>query len=272
MRIITWNIRNATEKSSAWIFLAGLNPDIALLQEVRGIPAYIKESFDFLPAISKTGKPQKLCAAILVKGKIINDMPLRSEYDWVNREFDESFKGCFISCIAQLQNQKPIKVVSVYSPASPIKKERLEGMDVSQVKLKLNPKVWGSEIIWSALKNTKSDNERWVVGGDYNSSETFDVEWQKEHQKRFGIQSHGNKEILDRMRNLGFIECLREHSNKITPTFKDPRGNLYHQMDHLFVTNDLYSTIQGCEVGNRSVVFNKSLSDHLPIIADFNNK
>jgi exonuclease III len=271
LRIITWNVRGATETSDAWKYLAKLYPDIVLLQEVRSIPSFIKDFFDikFQQTISKTGKSEKFNTALLVRGKIVNDLPLRSEYEWVNRELDEVYRDYFVSCIAQPQYQKPVKVVSVYNPPYAIPKERLEGIDVSQVKLKLNPKVWGSEIIWSALKNTMSDNESWVVGGDYNSSEKFDIEWRKEHNVKGGLQSNGNKEILDRMRGLGFTECLRGHSDKITPTYKDPRGNFDHQIDHLFVTNDLYSRIQGCEVGKQSDIFDKSLSDHLPIIADF---
>jgi len=79
----------------------------------------------------------------------------------------------------------------------------LKGVDVSPVKLKLNPKVWPTEIIWSALKNTISNNEEWIVGGDYNISETFDKEWQDRNGVKFAIRSSGNKEILDRMYEVG---------------------------------------------------------------------
>ncbi|KON33028.1 hypothetical protein AC477_02130 [miscellaneous Crenarchaeota group-1 archaeon SG8-32-1] len=44
-----------------------------------------------------------------------------------------------------------------------------------------------------------------------------------------------------------------------------------HQIDHLFVTNNLYSQLRGCAVGDKLVIFNEYMSDHLPIIADFNN-
>jgi len=270
MRIITWNMRRATETSAAWKMLTDLDPDVALLQEVSNIPKNIKELFDikFHKATGKTGKPQKFGTAVFVKGKIIDELPLSSEYDWVNQEL-EFFKGNFVGCIVQPQNHGPVRVVSVYSPAWPVDKDRLNGIDVSPVKLKLNPNVWGTEIIWSALKHLVSGNESWVVGGDYNISETFDIEWQDKNKVRFGIRSHGSPEILDRMHNLGFTECLRGYNDKIVPTFKHPRGKVEHQIDHLFVTNDLYSRIQTCSVGDRSIIFGSSLSDHLPIIADF---
>jgi hypothetical protein len=160
-------------------------------------------------------------------------------------------------------------VVSVYSPAWPVNKERLKGIDISPVKLQLNPNVWGSEIIWSALKNTISSNETWIVGGDYNSSETFDRAYQLEHGITRGIITDGNKEIRDRMYSLGFKECIREYNGKLVPTYKHTDKQILHQLDHLYVSNRLYLNILKCKVGDQSIIFGNSLSDHLPIIADF---
>jgi len=39
----------------------------------------------------------------------------------------------------------------------------------------------------------------------------------------------------------------------------------------LFVSNGFYSQLEKCSVGDQSIVFGKSLSDHLPIIADFHS-
>lgn len=273
MRAITWNIHGADKESLVWKLLFELQPDLVLLQEVRSIPDKVKRVFDVLSrvAIYKTGRPQRFSTAVLVKGKIINEISLKSEYEWVNHEL-EFFKGNFISCTVLPQNQEPLNVVSVYSPAWPVDKDRLKGIDVSPVKLKSNPEVWVTEIIWSALKNTISSNENWIVGGDYNSSETFDKDWQDKNRIKFGIRSSGNKEILDRMYELGFTECLRKYNDKIIPTFKHSNKEIAHQLDHLFVTNKWCSRLKRCQVGDRSVIFGKSLSDHLPIIADFSDR
>ena len=272
MRVITWNIHCAKFESPVWKFLMEMKPEIILLQEVGSIPEGIKEEYDVLSriAIYKTGRPQKFSTVVLIKGKIIGEIPLSSDFEWVNSELD-FFKGNLIGCIIQLPNQAPINVVSVYSPAWPVDRARLNGIDVSPVKLKLNPDVWVTEIIWAALKNIVRPNEKWIIGGDYNSSETFDQEWQDKKGVKFGIRSYGNKEILDRMVELGFTECLRRFNNdKIIPTFKHSSSGIEHQMDHLFVTNNLFSRLSKCVVGEHSVIFNRALSDHLPIIADFN--
>jgi len=262
MRAITWNIRRATEKSTAWKIFTDLNPDIALLQEVSNIPKNIRESFDikFQKAISKTGKSQQFGTAILVKGKIIDKLPLSSEYDWVNREL-EYFAGNLVSCIVQPDGYSVLNIISAYSPAWPIDTSKYQGVDITTVKLKQNSKLWVTEILWSALKNMNLVDAPWIVGGDLNSSETFDLTF-----------SSGNREILDRMEALGFNECLKKHNGKSIPTFKNPKnGEIIHQIDHLFVTNSLFSILKTCTVGDELAIFEELVSDHLPIIADFEN-
>lgn len=272
MRIITWNIHGANEKSSVWEFISGFEADLILLQEVVSIPKYIIEKYQVLSrtAIYKTGKPQRFSTAVITKGEIVNEITLLSDYDWVNKELD-FFKGNFIGCAVQLPNQGLFNILSVYSPAWPVDKNKLVGIDVSQVKLKLNPDVWATEILWSGLKKAELKNSNWIIGGDFNSSETFDKDWQIRNKVKYGLQSSGNKEILDRMENLGLTECLRKYNNgKIIPTFKHSSGEIAHQIDHLFITDKLFPRITNCTVGDPTIVFDK-LSDHLPIIADFND-
>lgn len=270
MKIITWNIHGANQTSLVWQLILELSPDIVLLQEVRGIPDSIKEKYSVLSrlATTKAGTPQKFSTVILVKGRIIEEIILKSEYEWVNREL-EFFKGNFVGCVVELNNHDQCNVVSVYSPAWPVDSSRLNGVDVSPLKLAGNPKIWPAEIIWSALKNTKRNDESWIVGGDFNCSETFDKEWQDKNGVRFGLRNSGNKELLDRLEHIGFMECLRQFNMKIVSTFKNPRGQINHQMDHLFVTSDIFKKISNCNVGIKDIVFGQRLSDHLPIIADF---
>lgn len=270
MRILSWNVRKANKDSGVWDLMLELNPDIALLQEVGSLSDKIYNSFDALlkPAIYKTGNFQKFSTAVLVRGTIIKEIVLKSEYDWVNKEL-EFFDGNFISCKVKLPNQGLFNVVSVYSPAWPITKERLEGVDVSDVKLSKNSKLWVTEIIWSALKNMVTKREKWIVGGDYNSSETFDKEYQKKHGLKNVLLSDGNREIRDRMYELGFKECLLEYNKELTPTYKHSKGKVIHQLDHLYVSKNIFSNLDACRTEDREIL-EKSLSDHLPIIADFN--
>lgn len=277
MRIVTWNINGANKKSLVWDLILELKPDLVFLQEVGNIPESVEGEFNIIScrAVTKRGTPQKFSTVILVKGKVIKEINLRSEHEWINREL-EFFKGNFVSSQVKLNNSEILNVVSVYSPHWPVDKLRLEGVDTSSVKLLRNPDVWGSQVIWSALKSMINTKESWAVGGDFNSSETFDREWQNENiewKKTNNIKSvlsGHNREHFVRMRDLGLNECLREFNNEIIPTYKNTKGNkIIHQMDHLYVTNNLYNRIRGCVVGDKDHIFGNLLSDHLPIIADF---
>jgi exodeoxyribonuclease-3 len=156
----------------------------------------------------------------------------------------------------------PLRVVSVYSPAWPVDRARLKGLDVSSVKLTLNRDVWVSDLLRASLAHMKLDRrEPWVVAGDFNLSETFDL-WPGGPK--------GNREFLDRVGALGLEECLRLTKGVLTPTFRNPRaGVIKHQMDHLFVTPALSLRLAQCDAGLAEVVFDRRLSDHLPIVADF---
>lgn len=272
MRIITWNVHGALRDSPLWDWLLDSQPDIALLQEIGSVPNRVTDGFDCLTkqAAGKSGRPQRFRTGVFVRGKIVKEIVLSSEHDWVTREL-EFFKGNFVSCTVQMKDQGSFSVISVYSPAWPVNKERLNQIDVSRIKsASTNPDVWGTDILWDALRNTAGNDAEWVVGGDFNSSETFDCDWQDRNDRRFGIRSSGNAATLERMRQLGFTECLRRTKEApIIPTFRHSKGGIDHQIDHLFVSSGLSHRLDKCAVGGQSVIFGKSLSDHLPIIADF---
>ncbi len=260
MRVISWNVRRAPATSEAWRVFADLDPDIALLQEVTDIPATIKASFEteFRRAIGRYGAQQQFGTAILTKGKILSGPPLRSGYEWVDQELAR-FSGNLVSSAVQISAYDRLNVVSVHSPAWPVDTSAYADIDVSKVRLQQNPRVWVADILWSALRNAHLNDMLWIVGGDLNMSETFDM--------TFGS---GNREFLDRMRSLHLTERLREYSGRLTPTFRNPRnGGVLHQIDHLFVSDALYSMLVGCRTGNEDTIFGGSISDHLPIIADF---
>ena len=101
----------------------------------------------------------------------------------------------------------------------------------------------------------------WIVAGDFNLSETFD---------NWPGGPRGNVEYLERMQSIGFTECLRHYHGKLVPTFRNPRGGaIKHQIDHLFVSPPLIEHLCDCRTGDPDRLFGEGLSDHLPIIADF---
>jgi exonuclease III len=56
----------------------------------------------------------------------------------------------------------------------------------------------------------------------------------------------------------------------LTPTFQNSGDRaVVHQIDHMFVTAALFEMLLRCDVGPPDMVFERRLSDHLPIVADF---
>jgi len=265
MRVITWNMNKATiRRKESWEYLLELNPDVALLQEVNSIPDFIQNGFDCLyrKAIKKNGQPQHFGTAILVKGKILQPIQLSSEWNWVIEELN-LFSGNLVAAEIMLENEFRAQIMSVHSPAWCIDPMRLMDVEVNEVKLKKNSKVWGTELVWAALRYAiPTSKTPWIVGGDFNSSPTFDYLWKG--------GPHGNQEVPDRMNALELVECLFHSKGVLTPTFKNATDKkVIHQIDHLFVSADLISSLGFCKTGNTQHIFENSLSDHLPIIADF---
>lgn len=264
LKVICWNIRRATKKSNVWNIIEQLDPDIALLQEVNSIPTSITNKYSIYSkkAVTKNGNKQLFSTSIITKGEIIDTLKLKSDLDWVNRQL-EYFDGNLLSCQIKLEGVPKINAVSVYSPAWPINTNKLIGIDISTIKLKQSPELWCTEILWSALKNNSAlKKESWLVSGDFNSSVTFDNLWPN--------GPHGNQEIIDRMNALGLADCLHTYTGNLLPTFKNARGGkIIHQLDHMYITENLMSNLKETQVGDSLNIFEDSLSDHLPIISEF---
>lgn len=263
MRVITWNCNKATASRKSWDYLLELRPDVALLQEVASVPDSVEKAYKVYghAATRQDGAKQKFMTTILSKATIKATQRIESRVPWVKRELDW-FSGNFISCDVIAGDSTTIRLVSVYSPAWPVAKSRIANDDVVDVKLKLNRDVWAADLLWVSLREALPTREGpWIVAGDFNCSETFD-EWDD--------GPRGNKEYLDRMSAIGLTECLRHHQGHLVPTFVNTdKKTLKHQMDHMFVTEDLASTLKACEVGDKDAVFGQKMSDHLPIVADF---
>lgn len=265
MQILVWNLKRATERREhLWEYFAGFDPDIAMLQELGNIPANIAADYSILQrkAYAGNGSDQRFSTAVAVRGEILESISFSTPWDWVNEEL-ENFKGNIVAAKIRLNNGATYNVASVYSPAWPIfKRSRHEEIDVSPIKLKNNPDVWLTEILWAALQHADRTEHPWIVAGDLNSSVTFDTLWTG--------GPRGNQEIQDRMVALGFTECLAFSQGQLTPTFENPRGKqVIHQMDHLFASDQMIPRLAKCETADPKRVFGESMSDHLPIIGEF---
>jgi exonuclease III len=265
LRAVSWNCNRATaEKAELWKYLMELNPDTAFLQEVNSIPANICSVYRCYkkPAVYKDGSQQRFSTVLLVKGQLGDPIHLMGGEEWLDNEL-EHLEGNLLGSQLLPEAAQAINAVSVYSPAWAIVPERLKDRDLSDIRLTLQKEdVWAADFLWTSLKQIPNlRNELWIIAGDFNLSETFDS---------WSGGPRGNLEYLDRMADLGLIECLRKFNGQLIPTFRNPRdGAVKHQIDHIFVSPILANKLTGCHTGLPEDIFNARLSDHLPIIVDF---
>ena len=264
MKVITWNVKGANAQNPAWEFLKREAPDIALLQEVGSLPVWIQDLYNVRQISPRFfgGHRARFSTVILSIYPMKFSTLLNSSFDWVNRIHRER-EGWIVECETIPEGATPLRLVSVHSPAFEIPKEFLQDIDVSPIKLENNPDLWFTEILWSLLRSKNfGGNDQWVVGGDFNASELFDKP-----------KDRGNRMVIDRMNKLGLTDCLSHFEGKAIPTFKHSGGSVRHQLDYCYVSEPLLERCVRANVPDQSEIFGhqpKMLSDHLPIICEFN--
>ena len=266
MKILTWNVNQASDsRTGVWERLAHEDADIVLLQEVTRIPDSILRLYggnvhSVHPRFFD-GHNARFQTAILTKWAMDRRPYLRSDLDWVNSIHRERY-GWILECEVVDDDGVRTRVVSVHSPAFAVPQAHLRGVDVSAISLKSNPRwIWLADILWSLLANADiTDDTRWIVGGDFNSSVKFDVP-----------RDRGNREIVDRMQGLGLTDCLSPGALHPVPTFQHTSKDVTHQLDYVYVNAPLLDRLKTARVPDRAEVFDRKprVSDHLPIVCEF---
>ena len=263
INVLTWNMRRSNSNSKSWDIIRKLSPDICLLQEVSGIPNELLVDYKILQqkAINKNGALQKFSTVILSK-EPIEQFRLKSPIEWVSKQLD-FFSGNFLCGSININGIK-INLISVYSPAWIVNPDNINFSKIKGIKLELAKEIWPTEILYSGLINEKiTVNDNWVIGGDFNTSTTFDTLWPG--------GPRGCQEIIDRLYALDLKECLKEHNKKLVPTFRNPKGGkIIHQIDHVFISERLFSNLTSSNVLSEFGVFENKLSDHYPILTVLN--
>lgn len=77
-----------------WQFLLDLEPDIALLQEVSGVPDAVSKRYELRRGspIGKSGQPQRFQNVTLAKGSFEVPLALKTAHPWATNELN-AFAG-----------------------------------------------------------------------------------------------------------------------------------------------------------------------------------
>ena len=257
MKVLSWNVRGAHAGSDGvWVLFRECAPDVALLQESRGLPDDISAAYHVhaYPAVSRNGGRQSFSTAVLLKG----------DRGWSVRPFSndvlldeglQTYAGNLVHVRWKDAEGKMWNMVSCYSPAWPLfdwegtrRRGRFDGF-----KSVLSDDLWLTDFIHRYAAEHRND-ERWVVAGDFNSATTFS--WEKGQ----------NQEVLDNMGAAGLDEAVRLLYDGPVPTFRHSRGSVKHQLDHFYLNAVARQDLVGCRVLSDQGVFEQGLSDHLPLV------
>ena len=265
MKVITWNVNKAKpDRVGVWEMLEREDADIVLLQEVTRIRDSILRRYNCharFPRFFGDHNAQ-FQTAILSKGRMSTTPFLKSDRRGVNEIHSRRY-GWIHECSVDDGEGKSYRVISVHSPAFSVPLAETNYKDFRAVKLKNNPELWFTEILWSLLRNANLGKDtNWIVGGDFNSSVGFD-----ERRVR------GNQEVIDRLNGLGLTDCLsHHHDGQPVPTFQHTSKSVEHQLDYLYVNAPLLNRLTSARVPDKEEVFGakpRRLSDHLPIVCEF---
>ena len=105
--------------------------------------------------------------------------------------------------------------------------------------------------------------ENIIIAGDFNMDRRMD---DNPTGSRFALKNtYPTNNFFDAILDMGFKDCMRKFSGEPVQTHRHNLSKFPWELDHMFATQKLYECLDKIEVVNAA-----SLSDHDPIIADFN--
>jgi len=222
------------KNKKAWpYFFESLNPDIAFLQESS--PLYDDFKFNIVTQNVK----KNLNNSILLK----DCQPERLLIE------DEHQMGVIAS---QFQNQNnKIFLLSIYGNLS------FTGT-LDYVLLET------IEFFIQEMRN-KFQAKDIIISGDFNMDRRMDENPTSSKFSKKGETRHAD--FFDGILRLGFQDCLRKFHSLPIQTYRHNRGIYPWELDHMFVTPELYNRLKSINVYVDESIL--SLSDHNPIVAEF---
>jgi exonuclease III len=264
MHVVTWNLgfmTPATYKAPAirqrqWRFLLSLNADVMFLQECR--PDDLSEveqphgRYEIVGSIPSRGIA---CSAVVAKAELHPAAAPRAGAlfeclgAYVALAFVETAMGRLLVC-------------SVHTPAQDVRDPRITDDEHRRMRRSGGVGAWYNDVAFAALDALPKESG-FIFAGDWNTARRFD-----ETYPGGGAEGGASgAEFFRRAVERGWSETMRAVYPDEVPTFlRAPCEN-----DHIFTDGRLHQRLSECEViyvidGAPAV----DLSDHAPIVADFN--
>ena len=268
MRIATWNLSHAVKRSRdtrgrAWLHLASLGVDVALVQEA-GQPFSAMQSSVVGPSREQRGWG----TAIVSYGPSVRvlDQPVRPSWNR-SLEFripDAARDGTLAIAMLEPTGTQPIVVVSLYGML------RYADQSVLRAASDLLPifdTPLGKRVVLAGDLNIHTHSnvpaERRRAGPILGVLESFGLHDLVRAAKEAGILKQGVQEYLEPC-PCGVQDCSHVRTHRHPRHLKGAMAN----NDYMFATEDLVGRLQSLEIMNGDTDPSWKHSDHAPMIAE----
>lgn len=251
MRVVAWNLGGAygsyiERHEQAWEWLAGLKPDVALLQEcvppawARGRWTILVLPFDHWGSAIVARPELGLEAVPLAEGSLL-----------------DRFGSYLATGELTLPDGGSLLIGSVHARAAEAPDWVTAGHDRARMARPSVGVPWPNDVIFTGYAELVA-GRRFLVGGDWNTARYLDEN---------GHPSEAGSQFFDRAQEAGWIELSLDADGQEGQTWYGSASPRPYQPDHVFAARDTTVARRGMDVDPYPVE-GLNLSDHAPIVID----
>jgi len=243
MHLLSWNTNHWQRKhlhNDLWGYIDQINPDIALLQEAYPLQAQT----GFIGEKTKGSK--------LSNSDTFVWHPIGGSRQWGSGVFTKQLPVKYYELKTQYKGA--LTVAEVKSGEEIITAISLYGLMEEGYSITTLHRMFSD--LTFLLEGKAGKNRHIVLAGDFNASPQFD-------DKQKGI-SH--KILFDRIANFGLVDVFPYHPEKPLQTWRSEKTTTPWQLDHFFVSKNLFKRIVKAEVLYNDAI--ERLSDHNPMLVE----
>lgn len=230
----------------AWHWVAAVDPDLALLQEVRP-PVWAPGRWDV-----EMG-PFKWFASAVLARRGLGLRPVAPPDGGVLDRF-----GSYLATAElEVPGLGPLVVASVHTPAREASERSHPGLDRAALARPGTDGPWLNDVAFAGYRPLL-EGRRFVVGGDWNTSR-----WVDEH----GVADVAGAAFFDRAASAGWVEVSLDSEGGEGKSWYGSSSPRTHQADHIFTDAITATAVRSFAIEPWPVA-SLGLSDHAPLVLE----
>lgn len=254
MRVLCWNLGVAWGRwrddpalhDRAWHWIAALDPDLALLQEVLP-PAWASERWDV-----RVGPHEFFASALLARHR--TDLRQAS---LPSGGVLERFGSYLATAELTLADGSSLVVSSVHTSARVAPESGHPGFDRAAIARRTVGEPWWNDVAFAGFCELIS-GRRFLLAGDWNTSRWIDEN---------GVATPSGAEFFDRAAAHGWTEVSLGSDGREGKTWFGSTNPRTHQPDHAFADEETAALVRSFAIEPWPVAV-LGLSDHAPLVLE----